>query len=408
METTLERNETFERGKILILAALTNALVAAAPAMCMPVLFNEISADLNLSLVQLGLLWGIGGLPGLVTGLLGGVIGDRIGPKRVLIAGCLLAGMFGIFRGLATGFWTMAAAMILMGVVTPLIPLNTLKTCGTWFSRRQLGMASGVLSMAMALGFLIGSMLSATVLSPWLGGWRQVLYLYGGIAILLSVPWYFTRPLPANAGSPIRPGSLRESIGNVIRIRKIWLLGLALLGFSGCIQGTLGYLPLHLRNLGWAGVHADGALAAFHTISMLFTIPIALGSDKLGMRKQVLVAAAVMVIIGVGLLSVADGLLVWIAVCLAGFVRDGFMAVFMTSVIETEGVGARFAGTATGVTMLISGMGNILAPPIGNSLAGVSPGLPFAFWAALAAGGLLILFLVKENRLVFAEANPTL
>ena len=28
--------------------------------------------------------------------------------------------------------------------------------------------------MGMALGFMLGPMLSATVLSPWLGGWRAV------------------------------------------------------------------------------------------------------------------------------------------------------------------------------------------------------------------------------------------
>jgi MFS family permease len=62
--------------------------------MAMPVLFDEIAADLHLSLVQVGLVWGIGALPGIVAGLLGGAIGDRFGPKRVLILGCMLSGFW--------------------------------------------------------------------------------------------------------------------------------------------------------------------------------------------------------------------------------------------------------------------------------------------------------------------------
>ena len=389
-----------EKWRILGLSTLTNALVAAAPAMCMPVLFEEISADLNLDLVQVGIVWGISALPGIFTGLVGGAYGDRIGPKRILLFGCLLSGLFGILRALAEDFLTLAAGMFLMGLVTPLIPMINLKACGTWIPRRQLGLASGVLSMGMALGFLIGSMFSATVLSPLLGGWRQVLFMYAGSAIALSIPWYFSRSAPAVAREPNGGAildSLSRTIGYVIRKRNIWLFGLTLLGISGCIQGSLGYLPLYLRGMGWAPASADGALAMFHTLSMVSVVPIALGSDRIGTRKKVLLAAGLMVALGIGFLSVAEGLLVWIAVGMAGIVRDGFMAVFMTSILETEGVGPTYAGTATGLVLLIAGLGNLLAPPYGNSLAAISPGLPFAFWASLAAAGLVALLAVKEK-----------
>jgi hypothetical protein len=45
----------------------------------------------------------------------------------------------------------------------------------------------------------------------------------------------------------------------------------------------------------------------------------------------------------------------------------------------------------------------LVAPPQGNSLADIAPGLPFVFWASLAAAGFLGLFLVKE-KVVLAAA----
>ena len=398
MENNISQTKT--RWAILALAALTNTIVVAAPGMSMSVLFKEISTELNLDLVQIGLVWGISSLPGIVTVLAGGAIADRFGPKRVLILACLVSGLTVALRGLANDFGTLLAAMFISGFLSPVITMNTFKTCGMWFSGRQMGLASGVLSMGMALGFMLGSLFSATVLSPWLGGWRNVMFLYGSLAVLLAIPWITSRARPASAGLPANPintSSMRRNLAHVARIRNVWLLGLTILGIGGCIQGTLGYLPLYLLGQGWPQASADGALATFHTVSLIFVIPIALYSDKLGSRKKILVAAALMIITGVSLLSVARGPVVWVAVCMAGMVRDGFMAVFMTSILESPGVGPEYAGTAVGMVMVFSGIGNLLAPPIGNSLGDISPGLPFLFWAALMLVGFTGLFLAKER-----------
>lgn len=399
-----ESNAPAYRWLILGLAMLTNVLAAAAPGMCMPVLFDEIASDLNLSLVQVGAIWGISSLPGIATALLGGAIGDRFGPRRVLIAACLLSGLAGGLRGMASSFATLMLSMFLFGMVMPIVSLNNFKNCGLWFPGRQMGLASGVLSMGMALGFLLSSMLSATVLSPLLGGWRAVLFLYGAAAALLAIPWALTRTAPAAPGAGAARPSLRGSLASVARIRSIWFFGLAIFGFGGAVQGALGYLPLFLRGEGWAPAAADGALAAFHTISMICVVPIALLSDRLGTRKGILIPAALMMAAGIGLLSVVSGPLVWAAVLMAGLVRDGFMAVFMTAVLETKGVGPAYAGTALGLVMIFSGLGNLISPPLGNSLAASGPALPFVFWAAMVLVGFAGLLLAWPRRAAQAAA----
>ncbi len=382
---------------ILTLVILTNMFVAAIPGMSMSVMAKEISQDLRLSLVQVGIVWGAAFLPIIFIGLLAGAIGDKIGPKRILVVGSLAAGLLGLARGLAPDFISMVVIIILLGAINSFVMMNGLKTIGQWFPPSQLGMANGLNSMGMALGFLIGSLFSATVFSPLLGGWRNVLIGYGLIAALFSIPWFFTRALPLSHPAAGPHQSIRKTVFHVLRLKNIWLLGLTLFGVSGCIQGMLGYIPLYLRGIGWEAVRADGALAAFHTLSMIFVLPIALWSDRMRSRKGLLLLAGLLVALGAGLLSVPGGGLVWPGVVMSGFVRDGFMAILLTMVIETEGVGPAYAGTAAGFTMALSGIGNFIAPPLGNSLAVFWPGAPFAFWAGLAVLGFSCLSLVRKE-----------
>lgn len=388
------------RWYILTLATLTFTFVSAIPAMSLPVLFKEIAQELGLSLVQIGWIWGIGAVMGIVVGLIGGPLGDRLGPRRALTGACLLVGLVGAARGLTWDFTSLAVTMFLMGFAQSAIPMNVHKSCGIWFAGRRLGTANGVVSVGMAFGFMLGSLLAATVLSPLLGGWRNVFILYGVIALLFSLLWWFSQDKEVDtttAQASPQHLSLGAALSHVTNIPNVWRLSLATLGVTACVGGMLGYLPLYLRDLGWPAATADAALATFHGVSMVAAIPIALFSDRLGVRKGVLMVAALMIAIGVGLLAVVQGALIWPAVLMAGVVRDGFMALTMTAVMEIKGVGTRYAGTATGFLMAVMGIGAVLSPPIGNSLAAITASAPFAFWAGLALLGLSGYWFVREG-----------
>lgn len=385
------------RWYILTLAAFTFTFVVAIPAMSLPVLFDDIAGELSLTLVQIGWIWGIGSVMGIVVGLLGGPVSDRLGPRRTLTGACLLMGLCGAARGLAWDFTTLAVTMFLMGFAQAAIPMNVHKTCGIWFPGPRLGTANGVVSVGMAFGFMLGSLLAATVLAPAVGGWRPLFMLYGALALLFSLLWWLSQEKALEAGQPAgQELALGAALRHVTNIPNVWRLSLATLGVTACINGLLGYLPLYLRELGWPAATADSALAAFHAMSMIAAIPIALLSDRLGVRRGVLMTATLFITTGTGLLALVHGAVIWPAVLLAGVVRDGYMAITMTAMMEVKGVGARYAGTATGFLMAIMGLGAVLSPPVGNSLAAFGLSVPFAFWAGLALLGFGGYWLMRE------------
>ena len=397
----MQKSNSKSKWLILILAGLTNAIAGAAPSMSMAVLFYEISTDLQLSLVQIGLIWGLSSIPAIVSMLIGGFIVDQFDPKRIAIVATILVGITGALRGVASGFYSLLLTTLLLGFFIPLIIMGSLKTCRLWFKGDQFGLANGVLSMGMAFGFMLSSLLSASVLSPWLGGWRNVFFFYGALAVLFSIPWVFT-PQPTQNSDEEKPfegkKTFIQSMAHLVRLPNLWLLGIAIFGIGGSIQGTLGYLPLYLRSIGWEAFQADSALTLFHAVSLIFVLPLSYLSDKLKYRKRVLIGMSIMIASGIGLLFVFSGNWVWVAVIIAGFVRDGFMAVFLAMIAEAKGVSAIYSSTAIGFVMIFSGLGNIIAPPSGNLLADLSPSTPFALWAGFALVGILAIFFLQEDK----------
>jgi cyanate permease len=389
------------RWYVLTLAAITCTFTVAMQQICMTVLFKEISEDLGLSLVEIGVIWGIPALSGLLVVFTGGLLSDRYGAKRVIGIACLLAGVAGALRGIAGDFTSLVLFTFLMGMGIWVIPASVFKTNAAWFSGRPLVIANSVISAGMGLGFTVGSLISATILSPLLGGWQNVVFLYGGISVIFGLLWLLTvreMYLPGLADS-ISGVPLRQAISRVFPIKSLWFIGLTLLGYSACIQGVIGYLPTYLRNIGWTVAGADGTLAAFTGISALGAIPLALLAGRLGLRKAVLFPVLVVTVVGIALLPMVDGAMVFVLMILIGVARDGFMAICLTMSTETEGIGVVYAGTAMGLAQTVLNVGSLISPPLGNSLA--DPGnpaspLPFFLWAAFGLLALVAFIFVKE------------
>lgn len=385
---------------VLGLTTCTLMFVVAMPEMCMAVLFKEISAELNLNLVEIGMVWGIIPFSSLFVLFLGGALSDKWGVKRTLIVTCFFSGLLGALRGVSWSFLSLLFIVFLLGIFSSIANIASMKAAATWFTGKRLGVANGVLATGMGTGFTLSSMISATVLSPWLGGWRNVLYMYGAITIVIALLWVFTikgsdKAGPAKTEETI---SFRQSISHVLHIKSVWFLGLTLFGIVGCIRGFIGYLSLYLQGSGWAAASADGTVAAFCGISAAGAIPITMLSARIGSRKKIVLPYIAIVIIGIASLSLINNAFVWLIVLVIGIGRDGFMALCMTMITETEGIGPEYSGTALGLMQNIGRIGPMISPALGNSLATISPGLPFVLWSLFAMVSFVSSFFIRRKR----------
>jgi nitrate/nitrite transporter NarK len=226
------------------------------------------------------------------------------------------------------------------------------------------------------------------------------LFLFGAPAVIVGLLWFATGREPDASELPAPTVSevpFRRALSQVIRIKEVWMIGLITLAQWGANTGLIGYLPLYLRSIGWTPTQADSALTVLTGVSCVGIIPTVFLSDRLGTRKGVLVLSILTWSVSLGLLPIVHGSAVWGLLILGNFFRSGGSALLIVLILEIQGVGSTYGGTAIGLASTLGMFGAFFCPPLGNSLADTSLGLPFVFWGLLSALSSLGFFFIKER-----------
>ena len=149
--------------------------------------------------------------------LLGGRAGDRLGRRRVFVAGLLLFSAASFLGGLATSQWWLLAARALQGAAGAVIAPTALALITTNFPEgqarnRAMGVYSAMAGGGGAVGLLLGGILTTYV------SWRWVFFVNVpiGIVVAAAAPQVL-------AESPRRPGRI-DVIGAVTGTAGVALL----------------------------------------------------------------------------------------------------------------------------------------------------------------------------------------
>ncbi|MFC1892082.1 hypothetical protein ACFLZT_06780, partial [Thermodesulfobacteriota bacterium] len=136
---------------------------------------------------------------------------------------------------------------------------------------------------------------------------------------------------------------------------------------------------------------------------MVAAIPLSVLAGRMESKKKAILPIMIISFLCISMVSVMNGHLVWPLVIIIGMFRDGYYAIIATMVIETEGIGGTYAGTATGLVWTLGAFGSFIAPPLGNSLAGIDPGLPFIFWSSMLILPLFLFYFFRDQNSIKRE-----
>jgi len=117
-----------------------------------------------------------------------GILGDRIGPRRVLTRIVLWWSVFTSITGLATGYFSLLVTRLLFGVGEAGAFPNTSIVVARWFPAPERGRAFGIILAAAQMGGAISPLLVVPIQIRY--GWRASFYLFGTLGVVWSAIWY--------------------------------------------------------------------------------------------------------------------------------------------------------------------------------------------------------------------------
>lgn len=189
-----------------------------------------VAADLSLSNTQIGLLVSALSLTWALSGYLLGARSDRSGRRKpYLLVAVIVFSVCSFFSGLASTFFMLLAARLLMGVAEgPILPISqTLMAMNSTASRRGHNMGIMQNFGSNLLGSCIAPLLLVALASHY--HWRLA-FIVAGIPGLIAacMIWKYVRepkevviaqPTTPSASQPVAAGSLLE----LLRYRNVWL-----------------------------------------------------------------------------------------------------------------------------------------------------------------------------------------
>jgi MFS family permease len=167
-------------------------ILTAGPALMQlldPSMRGQLSVYIG-ALIGINLLgWGIGGM-------LGGILADYIGRKRMMIIGILAYSVMTGLSALAWDFWSLAILRLLVGVAVGSEWATGSSMMAELWPDRARGKGAGLMQCGLGLGFFLASLAWLLIAPTGPGAWRHM-YLLGVLPALLTL--WIRRSIPESA-----------------------------------------------------------------------------------------------------------------------------------------------------------------------------------------------------------------
>jgi len=352
-----------------------------------------LAARLGAGPAQVGMVNGAFMLTAGLLSIPAGLLADRIGRRRPILAGLALTAASSFLVSLCQAPWQMALAYLCFGAGLALFAPGMLSLVADLMPAHRLGQAYGWYTTAIYIAMTLGPASGGFLAKAW--GLRQVFLLSGGALVLVGLAAW--RVLPA--GAPRHRSELHAALAASLELVRNRRLVACLVATAGSCLGFgvfLSFLPLYAAGLGFdpaqvglvfaaqaltnvvgripLGALADRCDRRFLVASGLFCLALALALIGLFTSLGALLGVAVLMGLGMALTYTSIGAL--IAQLVPALKRGLAMGMYNSCI---------YLGMMSGSTLLglvLKGTGY----PLGFALAGASSLVTLVLFALLMAG----------------------
>jgi MFS family permease len=405
------------------------AIVQYLDRVCISQAAPLMSRDLGLTTVEMGWVFSVFTWAYALFEIPGGWLGDRIGPRRVLMRIVVWWSFFTAATGWAWNAASLIVTRTLFGAGEAGCFPNLTRIFTTWLPKDERERAQGALWLAARWSGAFTPLLVAYMLD--IVSWRRAFEIFGAVGIVWAVAFYLwfrddprTHPSVNEAERALMPTAAESAHGGdvpwsaILSNRSVWLLSLqyACLSYGWYFYVT--WLPKYLQD-------ARGTSLKFG--ALLASLPLLLGGigsivsaqviPRLARSTGIIVARRIVAVVGfVGasasifvFIQIDDPVRAMLLLGLAGFFNDFIMPACWAGCMD---IGGRYSGTVSGTMNMVGNIGGALSPlAIGYILAFTNSNWTLTFYVSSAIyllGGLCWLFIDAHTPLAEQSGNRVL
>ena len=390
----------------LLVLLFTAMLISYVHRSALSVAAPFISADLNLSKTEMGILLSSFFWVYAFMQMPAGWIVDRFGVRRAYSLGFIFWSLASAFTGFGVGMASLLGLRIATGAGQAITFPASSRACASWFAQRERGTVTGVYLTGVRVGAALISWLGAYFLARY--SWKLFFLIIGLAPLIWLWPWnrflgkWETRA-NGSPGTQANSTSFLQSL-LLLRYRSVFGIFLGFFAYDYAWYVFLTWLPSYLKDERKFTTSEMGIYSATPLVAMSIIIVLAgflsdwlvrRGRDERLVRKSFIIAG-----LAIGCLIVPAGMVenkmtaVWlltISLCGLGLASPNTWT--LTAAVCEK----KIVGTVAGIQNFGGNLGGIIAPALTGFIAHKTNSFAIAL---SVTGGVLVVGMVAYRFLI--------